>query len=48
MLQCGLRKRRGALGVVLRTSQYIVGRTEGEVFTSLQKSTVEALILLRR
>jgi hypothetical protein len=24
MLQCGLRKRRGALGVVLGTSQYIV------------------------
>jgi len=27
MLQCGLRKRRGALGVVLGTSQYIVIRT---------------------
>jgi hypothetical protein len=26
MLQCGLRKRRGALGVVLGTSQYIVRR----------------------
>ena len=28
MLQCGLRKRRGALGVVLGTSQYIVRRIE--------------------
>jgi hypothetical protein len=29
MLQCGLRKKRGALGVVLGTSQYIVSQIAG-------------------
>ena len=42
MLQCGLRKRRGALGVVLGTSQYIVGRDQacGQFVQYLEKPAI--------